>query len=276
MTDHLRPIEVNDLEPQTLRDQPAPMLDWVKIADLRIDTRYQRPLERRNWAAIQRIAANFDWCAFGPILCAPIEGGLYAVIDGQHRAHAAAICGIERLPAMIVPVAAQKQALAFVQVNSGIIVNPYLTLRAELAAGEAEALTMRQTVERADCQLMTTNWSAKDKRPRQIFWIGTLRKMIRAGLGPSVTTALQAINAYDTKGRTPLYTDYIVGPLTRAIAESGVTDPAIVADALRIIDPFTAMAAADRAAENLSKQYATLRKDAFLRLILTARERSAA
>ena len=41
-------------------------------------------------AHLRRIAEQFDWRLFAPVIVAPIEGGLFAVIDGQHRTHAAA------------------------------------------------------------------------------------------------------------------------------------------------------------------------------------------
>jgi ParB-like nuclease domain len=220
------------------------MLDWLKIANLRIDDRYQRPLTARNWKAIHDIAANFDWCAFGPILCAPIEGGLYAVIDGQHRAHAAALCGIERIPAMIVPVPPAKQALAFVSVNSGIRVSPHQTFRAELAAASAEAVAIAEACRAAGCEALTYNPSAATKKPRQIASIGFLRACIRRGEAQALTVALSAIVAYDEKGRSGLYTDYILVPWVAAVLQSGVTDVAILTDALRRRDPFHAIESA--------------------------------
>lgn len=238
---HHREINVSGLEPKAMREQPAPMLDWLKIANLRIDDRYQRPLTARNWKAIHDIAANFDWCAFGPILCAPIEGGLYAVIDGQHRAHAAALCGIERIPAMIVPVPPAKQALAFVSVNSGIRVSQHQTFRAELAAASAEAVAIAEACRAAGCEALTYNPSAASKKPRQISSIGFLRACIRRGEAQALTAALAAIVAYDDKGRPGLYSDYILSPWVAAVAQSGVTDTNLLANALRRRDPFHAI-----------------------------------
>lgn len=98
---HLNPINVDGMDVFPLAEQPAPQLLWLRIEDLVVDSRYQRPLNTGNWAAIRRIAKDFRWSRFSPVLVAPVEGGRYAVIDGQHRAHAAALCGIESIPAMV-------------------------------------------------------------------------------------------------------------------------------------------------------------------------------
>lgn len=271
MTIH-REINVSGIPASELREQPAPMLDWLKISSLRIDDRYQRPLTVRNWKAIQHIAANFDWCAFGPILCAPVEGGLYAVIDGQHRAHAAALCGIERVPAMIVPVPPAKQALAFVQVNSGIRVSQHQTFRAELAAGNPEALAMAKACQDAGCEALTYNPSSKTRQPRQITSIGFLRACIRNGHAAHLTTALRAIVAYDEKGRVGLYTDYILQPLVAAIAETGILDAETATVALRLRDPFHTVEAATRFATEHKRSVPAERRRALARQIEAARQ----
>lgn len=267
---HHREINISGLEPKAMREQPAPMLDWLKIANLRIDDRYQRPLTARNWKAIHDIAANFDWCAFGPILCAPIEGGLYAVIDGQHRAHAAALCGIERIPAMIVPVPPAKQALAFVSVNSGIRVSQHQTFRAELAAASAEAMAIAAACRAAGCEALTYNPSAATKKPRQIASIGFLRACIRRGEAQALTAALSAIVAYDDKGRPGLYTDYILAPWVAAVLQSGVMDVAILTDGLRRRDPFHTLEAATQSAHDNGKPAPLEKRRALMKQIEAA------
>ncbi len=81
-----RTIDIGDRPSVQVDPGPAPMLQWVKVSDLIIDDGYQRPLGKSNWTAIQKIAANFLWSRFQPLLLAPVEGGRFAIIDGQHRA----------------------------------------------------------------------------------------------------------------------------------------------------------------------------------------------
>src|SRR5690606_16959607 len=73
---------------------------------------------------------------FAPVLCAPIEGGLYSIIDGQHRVHAAAMCGVEAVPCQIVQIDKQEQAASFAAVNGNVTkITAFNLLKAALAAG---------------------------------------------------------------------------------------------------------------------------------------------
>ncbi|MCA3798397.1 MAG: hypothetical protein IOC66_39665 [Burkholderia sp.] len=45
----LRPIDVQNCEPVTPADQPAPMLDWIPISKIVMDDDYQRELKPNNW-----------------------------------------------------------------------------------------------------------------------------------------------------------------------------------------------------------------------------------
>lgn len=267
---YLREIETKDLPPAPLRDQPAPILQWVQIDQLRIDDRYQRPLAARNWAAIRTIAANFDWCAFGPILCAPVEGGLFAIMDGQHRAHAAAICGIKQVPAMIVPVPPQRQALAFVQINSAVRVTQHQTFRAELAADTPEAMAMDAAVAAGGCQLLTFNPSSATRKPKTLTCLNLVRQIIRKGHAPYLTAVLTGLVAYDKNGRCGLYSDYILAPLVAAVADLETQDAAQITRALQAADPFLLMDRAAKDAAERGKSRASLAKARFITRLMDA------
>lgn len=268
---HLRPIDTTALPAAELREQPGPMLQWLPVAQLRIDDRYQRPLEKRNWDAIRTIAANFDWCAFGPILCAPAEGGLFAVIDGQHRAHAAALCGIEHVPAMIVPVAPAQQALAFVKVNSGIRVSQHQTFRAELAADNPEARAIQLAAQSAGCEALTYNPNSATRKPRQLTCIGFLRRCIRQDQVSALVAGLQALVAFDQKGNPALYCEYIIAPLVAAIHTTKIYDPDTLRAALTASrNPFKTCETAETYAKANGISLATAKAEAFARLIKAA------
>ena len=98
----------------------APQLAWLDIASLVVDESYQRDLKPQGWRAIRTIAAHFRWSMFSPVFVAPVEGGLYAIIDGQHRTHAAAICGFSQVPCQIVQMTRTEQAAAFAAVNGTV------------------------------------------------------------------------------------------------------------------------------------------------------------
>ncbi|MFN3646260.1 MAG: ParB N-terminal domain-containing protein [Gemmobacter sp.] len=249
-----------------LRDQPAPVLQWLTLAELVIDERYQRPLCEINWAAIRRIAAAFDWSRFTPVVVAPVEGGRFAVIDGQHRVHAAALCGVERVPAMVALIAPQAQAQAFIDINSKAIkVSGHHLYRAALVAGEAWAIRARNAVAAADCVLMEwNNVKAADKRPGQVYCIGLVRRLVEAGHSGALTAGLRAIRAVDEGRKTELYTDMILTPWLNALALHPAAQALDLAAFLRRHSPWLVIQSADKAAAGHRIPLTVARRDAFV------------
>ena len=185
---------MNDLRAVTLNGRvrrrssvsDRPIVSWVPIRRIRIDDSYQRGLLKRSWRAIDRIAEHFDWARFTPVLLAPIEGGLFALIDGQHRTHAANIAGHDEVPAMIVGMTKAEQARSFSWVNGSVAaITPLHIYKAALAAGETWALGSRDVVEEAGCRLMTSNKSAIQKRPGEVFAIKLIRSYVEDGAARS-------------------------------------------------------------------------------------------
>lgn len=177
-----------------LADQPAPQLAWIEIAQLVIDDGYQRPLQRANLTAIRKIARNFRWSRFAPVLVAPVEGGFFAIVDGQHRTHAAALCGIVRVPCQVVPMDRREQAQAFASVNGDqIAVTPLQVYRAALLAGEGWAIACRDTCAAAGCRLLDYNPTAEARRAGHLTCVALLRAHIEAGRGHVVKAGLAAL-----------------------------------------------------------------------------------
>lgn len=206
----LRPIDIPETPPHALADQPAPQLMWVDLADLRLYDVYQRPVAAR---AVGRIAADFRWSRFSPVLVAPIEGGGFAVVDGQHRAHAAALCGIAKLPAMVVPMSQAQQADAFRHVNGAVTrVTPYQMWRAARAAGEPWAEAVGRAVEAAGCRI-TSNMGGHQRKPRTVSQVGLIRRYIDAGLEELVTTGLRALARAEATRDAP---EAWTGPVIRS------------------------------------------------------------
>ncbi|WP_170297735.1 ParB N-terminal domain-containing protein [Paracoccus litorisediminis] len=255
------------MEMLELTPQPAPQLMWVKIGDLVIDDRYQRPLSTNNWASIKRIAREFRWSRFSPVLVAPVEGGHYAVIDGQHRAHAAALCGIEAIPAMVALVAPDEQALAFIEINTRQIrVSGHVVYRAALTAGEEWAVACRDALSAAGCELMTrNNVSKNDKRAGQVFAVGLIRNLIQSGHHEAVTNGLAALMEYDPEA-VANFTDTLLTPWLAACAENS-RDRGFYLDVLRAKRPWLVIEAADRLAEQEGKPKATARREFFSMLM---------
>ncbi len=239
----LRRIDVEPPLVEGVAPGAVPKLDWVRIVDLVIDDRYQRPLTDTNWRRIRAIASAFQWAKFSPLVVAPIEGGTFAVIDGQHRAHAALLCGIAAVPALVVDISAGDQAQAFVGINTVTLrVSKQAMFKAALAAGEAWAVALDSAVAAAGCSVGTYAPSARDKKAYVIYAADPVRKAVDSGFGPAATAALTALRTYDTMGRPALWSDYVLRPWINAFATSifmpaDVTAPRLLA-VLERRDPF--------------------------------------
>lgn len=206
-----RPIDISPYRPATLRDQAQPQLMWVALADCVVDHRYQRTITSRGQQAIQRMADNWDWQKYQPILIAPADGGRSAIVDGQHRAHAALTAGIASLPAMVVPMTLQEQALSFAAVNTDRIkMDKTALFRAQLAAGEPWAVQAEELVREAGCVMATFHPSSSNRKPGYIYSPGTIRKMIEAGEAAAITPGLRAIRASTCAGDLYCYSDQVL------------------------------------------------------------------
>ena len=216
-----RPVALPPEPTHALEDQAAPMLQWVALADLVIDGRYQRDITAGGWGNIRRIAADFRWSRFSPLLVAPIEGGRFAVIDGQHRAHAAALCGVETVPAMVVPMDLREQALAFGGVNGTVTkVDIFALYRAALAAGVDWAVACERVVREGGCRLLTGNVSSLTRKPRDLTCIGVVRAHVCEGTGEVVTACLRGITASADRDCVDMYQMYVFKPFAAAVASS--------------------------------------------------------
>lgn len=248
-----RPITLpNMADPIGIADQPSPMLDWIEISRMVIDDTYQRPINFGGMRTIKAIAANFRWSCFTPVLLAPIEGGQFAVIDGQHRVHAALLCGIKSVPAMVVPIAATEQAAAFVAVNTArTAMSSFNKYKAGLAAGEAWAVACDSAVTDAGCRLMRFHPSSQNKKPGEVYCVGLIRAMVEGGHARAVTTALTAVSALDEGGTSAvlLYSDWLLNPLIKVVAEFPDLSAATLTAILHRKRPFTVIETAERLAK---------------------------
>jgi len=180
--------------PDLARRQPN--LRWVRIDRLAIDDDYQRPLGSSNWKAITRIAENFTWSHFSPLIVAPLPDAHFAIIDGQHRAHAALMRGIAEAPALVVDLDLSARARAFAAINGQVTaIGPHHVYRAALVAGEPWALAAQAAVAMAGCRLMTFVGASAQKRAADIYCVGFIRDHIEAGRGPLLTLALSSLRA---------------------------------------------------------------------------------
>lgn len=246
----MRKIEVSPVDkPDTIDPGAAPILQWIDIEQLVIDDSYQRDLKRGNWTAIRRIANGFSWSRFSPVFVAPVEGGRFAIIDGQHRTHAAAICGFEQVPCQIVQMDRQEQAASFATVNGAVTkVTLWNIFKAALTAGEAWAVACDKACTDAGCRLMTTNGTTDTKKAGEIYAIALIRGPVQAGHAASVTMALSGVRRSEFGADSEAYSNEILKPLITAVCDRPWLAKAGI-DLAPFMDNFDIWAALDRAAD---------------------------
>jgi hypothetical protein len=208
---------------------PPPRLDWLPLDRLTVDARYQRALGADNWKHIKRIAREWSWLHYQPIVCAPAADGGFVVIDGQHRLEAARHHpAIDRLPAYIVAAAdLAQQARAFVALNGQRIgVTRLQRFWAAHAAGDRTAVRIAALCAAAD---VTIARSIGVQPPRTTVATFTIEKLLPLG-APAVGSALQALATAHRNTRDGIK-GAIIAALARMLADPGlgVGVPALVA-----------------------------------------------
>ncbi|QIR85035.1 DUF6551 family protein [Paracoccus sp. AK26] len=202
MTKSLRPV--SDLVDAWLRKQhpegriihPADTVveyRLVPVESLVIDRLYQRALSAKGRSTVARIISDFSWLKFGAISVSHHDGKL-AVIDGQHRAIAAAAIGINHVPALVslADASGAAEADAFVGINDvRTTVTPVDKFRAKVAAGDPQAVELADILRELD--ISTDIVPGTPLRPRQTRSISALYKLIKAHGRGIVFTSLEIL-----------------------------------------------------------------------------------
>jgi hypothetical protein len=188
------------------------MLQWLKIADLVVDPAYQRPIIGKGRRNVERIARSFSWSCFAPVVVSPVEGGKFAIIDGQHRTTAASLVGLASVPCQIVIATGPEQAAAFKAINGVTTPISRMALHAAaLIAGEPMALRVADVCARAEVELLRYPMPSENQRPGQTMAAGAIYSCIRRYGEDTVITALQCVT--QTKNN-------LVGALTADVIKS--------------------------------------------------------
>lgn len=212
---------------------PVSQQQWIEIASLVVDPHYQREIlgaGRRNIAAI---AAGFRWSHFAPVIVAPIEGGRYAIVDGQHRTTAAAIVGIKSVPCLVILAGRDEQARAFKAVNAQTTrMHPTAMFRAAVAAGDAAALAAFEMARAADVSICVRPVSAAEMKARHTLAVKQLQDMAAqdAACG-TLALRLCALNSEDG-------TNVLRASIIRAVFDCLVDHPEWRADTKLLVSQF--------------------------------------
>lgn len=173
---------------------PAPQLQWIEIKDLVVDLTYQREIGKRGAGNIRQIAENFDWSKFAPVIVAPLEGGRYAVVDGQHRTTAALMRSVKKVPCQIVQADRVQQAAAYAAVNGNITkTTPQQLYHAKLTAGHPACVELDRVCAAASVEIVRRNLGMKRVRVGQTQAVGALSRCLRDYGPDTLITALQCI-----------------------------------------------------------------------------------
>jgi hypothetical protein len=134
---------------------PRPELAWIRIDQIVVDHRYQRPLHAGR---AKHIARTFRWSKFQPLTVVPLAvdaarkdwTARFAAADGQHRLEGARLAGLPEVPCYIVAELAEMpaQAKAFVEINKGRAPVTNIDIyRAATAGGEPWAADLTRVLE---------------------------------------------------------------------------------------------------------------------------------
>ncbi|WP_052764109.1 DUF6551 family protein [Microvirga massiliensis] len=181
-------------KPATVSPGAVPMLQWIRIEDLVVDPSYQRPIVGQGRRNVNRIAQAFAWCCFSPVVVSPVEGGKFAIIDGQHRTTAAALVGIESVPCQVVIAAREQQAIAFKAINGITAPISAMALHAAALVGrEPWAVEVADVCARADVELLRYPLPVERQNPGQTMAVGAIARCLKRYGQATLITALQCI-----------------------------------------------------------------------------------
>jgi 5-carboxymethyl-2-hydroxymuconate isomerase len=193
----------------------VPKLEWLSIASLVVDPEYQREISSLGRKNIRHIAEHFSWSMFGTVMVAAIGGSRFAIVDGQHRTTAAALCGIERVPCQIVDAPRGEQAAAFRAIN-GNTTRPHTIqlFHAAVTAGEPKALRVVEVCGRAGIRIVRSLCALRD---RETFSVGTIGKGIERHGEATVEIALRMI-VHSGDGRAEELNRSIINAVVEVLA----------------------------------------------------------
>lgn len=191
----LAPLEIVDCpKPEKVALGELPKLEFLDIAKLRIDESYQRPVMAYGRKNIAQIVSDFRWNRFSPLIVTPVSVGLFAIIDGQHRAIAAQCIGIKKVPCQIVKIAPNEGGKIFAAINTQITpMSAQYVFKAARASGEEWALALDRVCKKAGIELLTYPVQTDKQKPRQTMIVGTLRARLRQFGPETLAIALEGM-----------------------------------------------------------------------------------
>lgn len=197
---YLKPVIAADMPQPSMALGDRAELCLLPLDRLVVDDRYQRALGKQGRPNVLRILAGFDWRKFTPVVVTPIGDGIYAIIDGQHRATAALMHpAIDMVPCMVIKVTPDEAAACFAAINGQVTqITKGQIWKARVVAKEPTALAVQRVLDAADARILAYKTPGTDYRKGDTLAVTTVEGCYRK-YGPDIlTTALQAVTQTGT------------------------------------------------------------------------------
>lgn len=196
-----------------------PELRWLEIASLVIDETYQREITNVGRKNVRRIAWEFNWSMFSPLIVAPVGVGKYAIIDGQHRATAAALCGESSVPCAIIECERGEQARAFRAINGNTTrLHSLHVFHAGVLAGERNAVEISRVCAESGVSILRYPVPTSKHRPGETLACRTIGKLL-AKFGDACVAATLTAMRQSGDGNAGLFTHGIIFGCCEVLAD---------------------------------------------------------
>jgi hypothetical protein len=213
----------------------APMLQWLPIAKLVVDDSYQREIRQTGRKTVRKIAETFLWSKFAPVVVSPIAGGLFAVVDGQHRTTAAALLKIESVPCQVIIASTAEQAAAFHAINGSVTRMTRMQLHAAaLVAGDPDAVALEKACASAGVELLRYPLSAEKQQPGQTRCVETIANCMRVFGSDCTIAALRCVTKTSNREVLGLLQSQVI----RALCDLLKATPALLISGKLLIEAF--------------------------------------
>ena len=172
-------------------------LRWLPLTALFVDPVYQRAILDSGKANIRRMIEGFSWLLFGTLVVARRGDARFAIIDGQHRATAAALHGgISEVPCLVLRGGIEAEARAFSAINGNVTrIHALQSFRASVAAGEPAARALVALCSASGVTIAP--YPKQDLNPGETFALGTLRTSAKRYGTDVLAAALRLLRAAD-------------------------------------------------------------------------------
>lgn len=162
-------------------DATPPRVIMIAPGELHVDAKYQRELSDRSMRLIQKMVKEWSWSRFKPPVAVDVDGQWH-LIDGQHTAIGAlSHGGIPEIPVLVIEAGETiDRAQAFLGHNRDrVAITNQQMFFAAVAAGDEDALTVKQVCERAGATILKNPSPGRDFRPGEIVAVSATMSLVK-------------------------------------------------------------------------------------------------